>query len=345
VAGTTNLTYQYDADGNSTQAKSGTAIGTYTYPATSNRLTSITGTGAEGYGYDVAGNIVTLAGKTLIYDARGRLKTLTSGTSSWSYGINGLGQRVTKAGTGFTGSLPFVYDEQGHLIGEYTSTGVLTQETVYLGDTPVAILQTSATFYIQADQLNTPRVIINSANQQRWRWDLSEPFGNNVPNENPAALGVFKYNLRFPGQYADTETGLNYNTFRDYYPKTGGYIESDPIGLKGGINTYAYVGGNPMRYTDPRGLDNPGQGPYNYNPPGTTLSCSLKCTTTRQISCSFAYSLCRGGGAFDPTPPSRGDSRRNSDEGERCLREFEECSKTFRTCQEDCECKNADRSR
>jgi RHS repeat-associated protein len=255
VAGTTNLSYQYDADGNRSQFKNGTAIGAYNYPATSNRLSSITGTGAEGYGYDAGGNITNLAGKTLTYDARGRLKTLTSGTSSWSYGVNGLGQRVTKAGTGFTGSLPFVYDEQGHLIGEYTSTGALTQETVYLGDTPVAILQASATFYIQADQLNTPRVILNSANQQRWRWDLSEPFGNNVPNENPAALGVFKYNLRFPGQYADSETGLNYNTFRDYYPKTGGYIESDPIGLKGGINTYAYVGGNPMLFSDPMGLD------------------------------------------------------------------------------------------
>jgi RHS repeat-associated protein len=254
VAGTTNLSYQYDADGNRSQFKNGMAIGTDNYPATSNRLSSITGTGAESYGYDAAGNITTLAGKTLTYDARGRLKTLTSGTSSWSYGLNGLGQRVTKAGTGFTGTLPFVYDEQGHLIGEYTSTGVLTQETVYLGDTPVAILQTSATFYIQADQLNTPRVILNSANQQRWRWDLSEPFGNNAPNENPAALGTFKYNLRFPGQYADTETGLNYNFFRDYYSKTGGYIESDPIGLLGGINTYSYVENGPLTFTDPYGL-------------------------------------------------------------------------------------------
>jgi YD repeat-containing protein len=209
VAGSTNLSYQYDADSNRTQFKNGTAIGTYNYPTTSNRLSGITGTGAESYGYDAAGNITTLAGKTLTYDARGRLKTLTSGTSSWSYGINGLGQRVTKSGTGFTGTLPFVYDEQGHLVGEYTSTGALTQETVYLGDTPVAVLQTSATFYIQADHLNTPRVILNSANQQRWRLDLNEPFGNNLPNENPATLGTFKYNLRFPGQYGDTETGLN----------------------------------------------------------------------------------------------------------------------------------------
>jgi RHS repeat-associated protein len=173
------------------------------------------------------------------YDARGRLKTLASGTSSWSYGVNGLGQRVTKAGTGFSGSLRYVYDEQGHLIGEYTNTGGLTQETIYLGDMPIALNHPSGTFYVQADHLNTPRVILNTANQLRWRWDLSEPFGNNAPNENPASLGTFKYNLRFPGQYADTETGLNYNFFRDYYPKTGRYIESDPIGLRGGLTLTA----------------------------------------------------------------------------------------------------------
>ena len=87
-----------------------------------------------------------------------------------------------------------------------------------------------------------------------WQWDNTDSFASNVPNENPAGQGQFSFPLRFAGQYYDRETNLHYNYFRDYDPSIGRYIESDPAGLGGGVNTYTYVNGNPISFVDPKGL-------------------------------------------------------------------------------------------
>jgi len=108
-------------------------------------------------------------------------------------------------------------------------------------------------FFIHSDHLNTPRVITNSTGQAVWRLDQGEPFGNSLPDENPSGLGNFTCNLRLPGQYFDKESNTHYNMARDYDPAIGRYIQSDPIGLAGGINTYAYVDSNPLSRADPTG--------------------------------------------------------------------------------------------
>jgi len=90
-----------------------------------------------------------------------------------------------------------------------------------------------------------------------WRWD-SDAFGKTAANDDPDGDGTkFTLNLRFPGQYYDSESGLHYNYHRYYDPNTGRYITSDPIGLDGGLNTYGYVGGNPVKYFDKYGLFRP----------------------------------------------------------------------------------------
>ena len=154
---------------------------------------------------------------------------------------------VTAQATPQTGY--FIYDEAGHLIGEYDANGAVIQEHIYLGDRPVAVVQQGGSVgYVTADQLNTPRAVTDQNATLEWSW-TSDPFGNGQPT------GSLTYNLRFPGQYYDSQDGNMQNWYRDYNPKTGRYMQSDPIGLKAGINTYTYVFNNPINAIDPLGLD------------------------------------------------------------------------------------------
>ena len=144
-------TYSYDADGNRISLKAGATTYAYTYQANSkfwsvdHKLTNIAGPTAATYGLDASGNVTTTAGNTFAYDSRGRLANITGATSN-TYGIDGLGQRVTKAGTGYTGTIRYVYAEDGKLLGEYDNTGTIIAEHVYLNDTPVAVLKTAGAY-------------------------------------------------------------------------------------------------------------------------------------------------------------------------------------------------------
>lgn len=198
----------------------------------------------------------------IAYGGNNRPISYTAGTASnivtTLVGINALGQRVRKN----TGALitDFVYDESGQLIGEYDSVGNNT-EHVWLSGMPIAVIRNKAPtaaydlYYVHPDHLGTPRAVTTGYGTL-WTWDNNHPFGDNAPNEraNPYATVPFKYNLRFPGQYYDQETGLSYNYFRDYDPSTGRYVQSDPIGLRAGLNTYGYVKGKPLSSKDPFGL-------------------------------------------------------------------------------------------
>ena len=100
---------------------------------------------------------------------------------------------------------------------------------------------------IYADHLNTPKRVADNTNNIIWEWE-SKPFGEDKPT------GSYTLNLRFPGQYFDSETNTHYNINRDYNPTTGRYIQSDPIGFEGGSNTFLYANGNSVRFVDESGL-------------------------------------------------------------------------------------------
>jgi RHS repeat-associated protein len=111
-----------------------------------------------------------------------------------------------------------------------------------------------AVYYAHTDHLGTPRKLTDGNAQVVWIAEY-EPFGLASVSEDPDGDGTqIEFNLRFPGQYYDKYSGLNYNYFRDYDPTTGRYLQSDPIGLTAGPNTYAYVSGNPLTWFDPLGL-------------------------------------------------------------------------------------------
>jgi RHS repeat-associated protein len=151
------------------------------------------------------------------------------------------------------------------LPGDYDANGAPRQEAIWFGDFPVGLLARDGSvtrlYHIEADALGSPRVVIDPTRGVRgtvvWRWDLKgEAFGDDTPSQDPDGDGMqFALDLRFPGQQFDSVLGFNYNYFRDYESATGRYVQSDPIGLGGGISTYGYVGGRPTLYVDRWGLD------------------------------------------------------------------------------------------
>lgn len=250
------LDYGYDGNGNrSFQTFNGSTLA-YSYAAASNRQTMI---GTTDQQRNAAGDLVDDGIRLFEYDSTGRIKQLTAAGVVTAYEYNGLGERTVKT-VGAAPQVLYVYDPAGHLIGEYDELGQPLQEYAWLGELPVAVKrysyasgqQSSELFAIEADHLGAPRLVTDALLRERWRWD-STPFGDVAPDSNPSGVGLLTLNLRFPGQYYDAESGLYYNYFRTYDPATGRYVESDPIGLAGGINTYGYVGGNPLSAVDPDG--------------------------------------------------------------------------------------------
>ncbi len=167
----------------------------------------------------------------------------------------------------------YVYAEDGSLLAEYGEGSAATSGSAqYLwlptanGPMPIAAVVNGQTYAVHSDHLNTPRKLTQANGQAVWQWAYSA-FGDEqpttaakrftsemtVPTTGATSIPDVTFNLRYPGQYFDKETGLHYNWHRSYCPGCGRYTQADPIGLDGGWNRFSYVEGNPLSKVDPTG--------------------------------------------------------------------------------------------
>jgi len=253
-----NRTYSHDFNGNiravtqlDTLPRPIIYTGTdrYSYTAGKDLIASIdNGRGVSHYAHDANGNIISDGLYSYSFNANNQLITVRNGSVRGEYLYNAKGQRVKKVAAGKT--TIYHYDLEGNLIAETAANGSLIAGYVYAGGNRLAMIDGSDNiFYYHNDHLGTPLAMTDAGGNVVWK-AAYDPFGKAQADPSSTVTN----NFRFPGQYYDEESGLHYNWHRYYDPRTGRYVTSDPIGLNGGINLFAYVNGNPIKNLDPLGL-------------------------------------------------------------------------------------------
>lgn len=238
----------FDAGGNLHEYRTGNQAQLYTIDPASNRATAHVLQGRTiQYQYDANGNRISdvSQGRTQTYSYNGfnRMSQSNVDGQVTDYVLNAQGQRVAKQNAGIS---RFYYIGQNQMLAEQTDE-TWTNYLWFEGEL-VGLLRDGVLSFVHTDHLGRPELATNAGQQMVWK-SYNYAYGRSVTQDDIGGL-----NIGFPGQYYDAETGLWYNGFRDYDASIGRYVQSDPIGLAGGMNVYSYAGGNPLSSTDPLGL-------------------------------------------------------------------------------------------
>ncbi|WP_437736874.1 RHS repeat-associated core domain-containing protein [Sorangium sp. So ce1335] len=222
-----------------------------------NRLDAANG---EAYVYDERNHVQLRRGAAgevrYRYDALDRLVEVRCPKGLWTAEYDALGRRTAKSWWGGRREYHWLRHQ---LIAETSESGAV-RIYVYADEfsiTPLSfvdyergdtLLASGKAYHVICDHRSTPVAVLDANGREVWRaW--FEPYGaGHVTRE-----GELYQPLRFPGHYEDAELGLHYNGERYYDPSLGRYLQSDPIGLGGGDNVYAYTR-NPLREVDVTGL-------------------------------------------------------------------------------------------
>jgi RHS repeat-associated protein len=271
-AGTSSESYGLDPNKNRIDEDGSNGSSYYEVAEDSNRIVvAEAGNVRSTLSYSATGSLAQNKDMSIGYNEAERMSIAASRTSKafTSYFYNGLNERTYKIGSTGKGRVLYAYDAEQRIIGEYqqarnSATIESSTETIYMpnvadygsrdGYMPIGVLKDGELYYVACGLQGEPRYIVDSTKHAVWRWS-HDAFGRGAPDQRPTGSSQdFVYNHRFPGQTYDAETGFFYNLNRYYDPSTGRYTRPDPIGLDGGMNPYAYVGGNPVTNVDPSGL-------------------------------------------------------------------------------------------
>lgn len=238
-----DLAYEYDGIGNRTKKTTAGISDAYQYAT--NKLVSAAG---KSFTYDANGNATQMGADIFEYNSRNRLSKAILSAGTYEYGYDFSGRRIKKS----NGSAHrfYHYDQNGLLLAEENAGGTNVVEYIYLNGKRLALNSDGQLYYLHTNHLDAPIAMSDSSSNLVWKASYS-PFGITTIIQNDIPLNL---SAKFPGQYSNEEMGLFYNYFRDYDPEIGRYIQSDPIGLDDGVNTYAYVGSNPINNFDSDGL-------------------------------------------------------------------------------------------